>query len=334
MLRGAAGLCLALPCLCAAWCGCAASNAPPLLRVRAEAGLEAAGAIERWALSDVGLVAAAVGRPVPTQPLEIVCGSAAEEGGELRLRAGENARHVRRGGDACLILLAAAPDAALRTSLRHELVHHVLEDQGYAEWLNEGLAEHVAYILAASPSRDDVHQLFHAGLVLAGWGRPLQVRNRDGDSRALEPLLWLPDLPQTLRMNHAEYERLVLNSAADQDPEFHAASHLLTAALFARGGTGADAAYMRRLHAGADPWQAYLDVTGCRDREQVLDALVAQLRVLIEDAPQAERASREFVRSPCLWSKLPSEWGRLRAAQAYPGGPEIALRRSAAPSGL
>lgn len=287
--------------------------------------------LRQWTLEDRAAVASSLRRPVPSRRLRVHCGEVAGRGGEARLAAGENGRHLRRGGEPCLILLAPAPDPVLRATLRHELVHHVLEEESLAEWLNEGLAEHVAYQLSSPPWPEDVHQLLHAGLVLAGWGHPLRAVDRDGAEHELAPELWLPGLASTLRMNHREYERIVLEAPPTRDPEFHAAAHVLVRVLVERAGAAGPDRYTGLVRAGRDPLAAYLHATRLRDEDEVLDAAAASLAAAVAEAPEGEAVARSFARSLCMARKLPASWRPLQSVEAWPGGPMVSLRRGHGP---
>ena len=296
-----------------------------------ESGLDPALALDLtdWIQEDLLVLSNLLGVSIRRTPIEVWCGTPQAEGGHLRLGSGESGRHVSRPGRPCRLELAAVPRRQLRTYLRHELVHHLLEEGEYPEWLNEGLAEYLAFALAAPPSAEDVHQLLHAGLVLSGWGRRIELTNSEDRHYAFTAPIWLPDLPELMRMTYDDYRTEVLELAGTRDPEFHAASQLLARLLLTRTHGSGITSYAKAVRDGADPWEAFLTVTRFEDREAVLDALTGCLAEALAELPAEHASLREFAWGSCLHGKLPA-WlrdGDRRAVriEAFPGGPEVAL---------
>ena len=296
------------------------------VQVRVEPGLDPALAplLASWLQEDAAVLAERLHLPVPGSELLVYCGRGSHEGGLLGLRDGESGRFVVSPGGRPRIELGHTREQELRTLLRHELTHWILEGHGFPEWLNEGLAEYLSFELAERPSPEDLHHLLHGGLVLAGWGQPLEVVLPGGRRTEVRLRNWLPELPRVLAMDYADYEREVLAQAALRDPEFHTGSHLLVRVLLESGGPGAHLRYLEALRTGTGPWEAYLQVTGLAGEEEVTQAASEALARALEEAPEGRAAEAAFARCSCLQDRFleSGEVSILAATQvsAFPGG--------------
>jgi len=240
-----------------------------------------------WVREDLRDLSTLVGGELPpARPVDLFCASREGCRGLLAVERGETGRHLRLAGPACRIdLLREADPAALRSNLRHELTHHLLEDRGYPPWLDEGLAEWAAFSLAARPAREDCHNLLHAGPPLAAWGLAEGIRLPGGGRLRFSPATGLPGLEAVVRAAGWD-DPLVANDGHNgRPPEFHAMAHLLVRMLLETAGPGSPAEFARRLQRGEDPWTAYRELTGLRDRESVRTALGRTLEKTVAAFP-------------------------------------------------
>ncbi|KAA3613475.1 MAG: hypothetical protein DWQ01_02830 [Planctomycetota bacterium] len=279
--------------------------------------------LSQWVQEDLELVAGLLSLPVPDRPLEIYCGIPKASGGHLRLQPGESGRHQSHGGH-CRVELHYGEGTRLRAILRHELAHHVMEEAGFPEWLNEGLAEYASFQLAASPSATDFHQLLHAGMVVAGWGLPLELVDASGHQHDFRPQLWVPNPENLLAMDYDDYRREVMGRAGEADPEFHAISHLLVRKLMRVQGSEGPEVYLRALEKEKDPFRAYMQACQLDEASLFLNALAEELHRTLHESNCTEASLQAFAWGPCLYGKL-SDAQREGASgtvalQAYPSG--------------
>ncbi|MFQ5749276.1 MAG: hypothetical protein ACE5H3_07460, partial [Planctomycetota bacterium] len=234
------------------------------VRCHVESALPAAlpARLAAWARDDLQALSTLVGELPPSRPVDLFCASREGCRGHLAVDRGETGRHVRLAGPACRIdLLREADPAALRSNLRHELTHHLLEDCGFPPWLDEGLAEWAAFSLAARPAREDCHNLLHSGPVLAAWGFPGGIPLSGGGRLRFRSETWLPDLVAVVRATRWD-DPIVFQEGLDgRPPEFHAVAHLLVRMLLEKAGPGSPGRVAGRLRKGEDPWTAYRELT-------------------------------------------------------------------------
>ena len=260
-VRGACGLFLLLLAACASPGGPEPAGVPLDCVVEAGPDPAQAASLQEWSRVDLEQLARRLNRPRPKKAARILCGKGPGLEGRLAVSRGETGRHVPgRGAGACTIYLAAERDPReLRSTLRHELVHHLLEGEGLPPWLEEGLAELLARPPGAEPTPADRLQDWHASLAVAGWrhGRP-----------------WtLPNLPELLRLDYRGYQEQVERALRGGPPSFHAVARRLAEVLWAAGGMETVDAYAARVRRGADPWRSFLEEVGLPNRAAVLEAL-------------------------------------------------------------
>ncbi len=245
-----------------------------------------------WVREDLEALGALLGELPPPRPLDLFCTSRAGCRGRLAVDRGETGRHLRLAEPACRIdLLREADPSALRSNLRHELTHHLLEEAGLPPWLDEGLAEWAAFSLSVLPAREDCHNLLHAGPPLAAWGLRGGIRLPDGARLRFRPDTGLPGPAAVVRADAWDDPIVFHEGRTGRPPEFHAVAHLLVRLLMEKAGPAAPQAYGRRLLQGEDAWIAYRELTGLADRESALEALSAVLEKAVAAFPQGLKAA-------------------------------------------
>lgn len=305
-----------------AWHSTQASSA----KCYVEEGLnpELSAQLANWVEADLKALTELLDLPHPEREVEIYCGRPIADGGQLRLSSGQAGKHVRPSEGPSRIEIGHTDPEQLRGYLRHELAHHVMDDAGYPEWLNEGLAEYSAFELAEKKTSVELHQLFHAGLVVAAWSEPLEVEDRFGEIHAFAPDVWVPSLPVLLEMTYADYQEQVISRAGSEDPEFHAISHLLVRVLMESAGKEGPQRFLRNVQSGQDSLQAYLEVCGHDSIRSIFVAMSENLRHAVESVPDWQEHMRDFAWSRCLYGKLSAQ---------FKSGPQMAAALQAIPRG-